>query len=301
MFPFKVKHLLIGILSIILFMLFLGSFAVIDPSERAIKVTLGDVSPEVYGPGTHAKWPIVSHFERVSSKPVAQDIVIEVGPKGAVSSDNQTIGLSAKVVWTYDTARVMQLVKQYPNRDVLESVIDSTAYEALKAEIGKYTIFELAKNAGKIATEAKVAAALKVKDYPVNITQVNLTNWDWSDDFDAQIKATMNAQQQVAKAKAVADQVEQQQRAQTITAEATAKSLVAKATGERDAAVLGAEARRAEGQGENDYNALMAKNMDVEIKLRQLNIERIRAERWNGAQVSQYIPLTAAGGIVNIP
>ena len=203
-----VPRILIGLVALIFVF---GSFDIISPSERAVKVTMGTVAPQVYGPGVQFKLPLVTHFETASVQPVTQDVVIEVGPKGAVSADNQTIGLTAKVAWTYDTTRVMELVKQYPNRGVLEDLVNNTAYEALKAEIGKYTIFDLAKNAGKIASEARNAAATKVKSYPVLITQVNLTNWDWSDDFDAQIKATMNTTQRVAQAKAEADRVEQEQ------------------------------------------------------------------------------------------
>lgn len=308
----KVKHILILALGIVGILLLFGTFEVIGPSERAVKVTLGTVSPKVYGPGLQLKMPIITHYEATSARPNTNDVIIEVGPKGAVSADNQTIGLSATIAWTYDTNRVIELATKYPDRSKLEALVNNTTYEALKAEIGRYTIFDLAKSAGKIATDAKTAAATKLKDYPVIITQVNLTNWDWDDAFDTRIKATMNAQQAVAQAKAEADKVEQEQRqrvitaeavakSQVLTAEATAKAVVAEATGARDAAILRAEGRKAQGQGENDYNRLIAQNMEIEVKLRQLNIDLERAKRWNGVQVSQYIPLTAAGAIITLP
>ncbi len=309
----KAKKLILGGLgAIVALILVFGSFEVISPSEKAVKVTLGTASEKVYGPGLQLKLPILTHFDTVSAQPITQDVVIEVGPKGAVSSDNQTIGLSAKVAWTYDTSRVRTLVTQYPDRSKLEDIINSTTYEALKTEIGKYTIFDLAKSANKIANDAKAAAALKVKAYPVVITQVNLTNWDWDDAFDARIKATMNAQQAVAEAKANADKVEQEQRelvikaeaaakSQVLTAEASAKSAVAQATGERDSALLRAEALKADGQGKNDYNRLVAQNMQVEVQLKELDIKLERAKRFNGVEVPTYLPLTANGTLVSLP
>lgn len=290
-----------SVIALVAIVFIFGSFEVIAPSERAVKVTLGEVSKGDYGPGVQFKLPIISHFETVSTQPITNDMVIDVGAKGAVSADNQTIGLEAKVAWTYDTSKVHTLVNKYPNRSTLETLVNNTTYEALKAEIGKYTIFDLAKNAGKIANDAKLAAINKVKDYPVIITQVNLTNWDWSDDFDTQIKATMNTQQRVAQAKAEADRIEQEQRAKSITAEAVAKATVATAEGDKQAALLRADAKRAEGQGIADYNRLIAQNLETEIKFRQLEIEKIKAEKWNGAYVPEYVPLTAAGGIVNLP
>lgn len=289
-----------GVLGVVGLLFLLGSFEIIRPDERGVKVTLGEVSTADYGPGVQMKMPFVSHFETVSTQPITNEVVIEVGAKGAVSADNQTIGLTSTVAWIYDIAKVHTLVTKYPNRSVLESLVNNTAYEALKAEIGRYTIFDLAKNAGKIATDAKTAAAAKLKDYPVIVTQVNLTNWDWSEDFDAQIKATMNAQQQVAKAKAEADRIEQTSRAASIQAEAGAKATVATAEGALKAAELHAQAKRAEGQGISDYNKLIAQNLDTELKFRQLDIDRIRATKWDGRQVSQYLPLTAAGAIITL-
>jgi regulator of protease activity HflC (stomatin/prohibitin superfamily) len=298
---FQIKHVAYAVLAVVGLLFLFGTFEIISPDERGVKVTLGEVSPQDYGPGVQFKMPIVSHFETVSTQPVTNDVVVEVGAKGAISADNQTIGLEAKVAWTYDTTRVHTLVTKYPNRSTLENLVNNTTYEALKAEIGKYTIYELAKNAGKIASDAKAAAAVKVKDYPVVITQVNLTNWDWDDAFDTRIKETMNAQQRVAQAKAEADKIEQEQRARSITAEAQAKATVATAEGDLKAAELRAQAKRAEGQGIADYNRLIAQNLETELKFRQLEIDKIRAEKWNGWQVSQYVPLTAAGGIIQMP
>jgi regulator of protease activity HflC (stomatin/prohibitin superfamily) len=289
---FQIKHIAYAVLAIVGVLFVFGTFEIISP---------GEVSPQDYGPGVQFKMPLVSHFETVSTQPITNDVVIEVGAKGAVSADNQTIGLEAKVAWTYDTSKVHTLVTKYPSRSTLENLVNNTTYEALKAEIGKYRIFDLAKNAGQIAQDAKSAAAAKVKDYPVVITQVNLTNWDWSEDFDAQIKATMNTQQRVAQAKAEADRIEQEQRAKAITAEAGAKAMVATAEGELKAAELNAQAKRAEGQGIADYNKLIAQNLETELKFRQLEIDKIRAGKWDGRQVSQYIPLTAAGAIVELP
>lgn len=298
---FQIKHIAYAVLAVIGVLFLFGTFEIISPDERGVKVTLGEVSPQDYGPGVQFKMPLISHFETVSTQPITNDVVIEVGAKGAVSADNQTIGLEAKVAWTYDTTKVHTLVTKYPSRSTLENLVNNTTYEALKAEIGKYRIFDLAKNAGQIAQDAKAAAAAKVRDYPVVITQVNLTNWDWSEDFDAQIKATMNTQQRVAQAKAEADRIEQEQRAKAITAEAGAKATVATAEGNLKAAELNAQAKRAEGQGISDYNKLIAQNLETELKFRQLAIDKIRAEKWDGRQVSQYVPLTAAGAIVTLP
>lgn len=298
---FQIRHVAYAALAVLCALFLFGCFEIISPDERGVKVTLGEISTQDYGPGVQWKMPFVSHFETVSTQPITIDVVVDVGAKGAISADNQTIGLEAKVAWTYDTSKVHTLVNKYPNRSTLADLVNNTTYEALKAEIGKYTIYELAKNAGKIATDAKAAAIAKVKDYPVVITQVNLTNWDWDDAFDTRIKETMNAQQRVAQAKAEADRIEQEQRAKSITAEAQAKATVATAEGDLKAAELRAQAKRAEGQGIADYNRLIAQNLETELKFRQLEIDKIEAGRWDGRRVPNYLPITAAGTVVELP
>lgn len=288
-------------IALVLLVFIFGSYEIISPSERAVKVTLGTTSENVYQPGLQLKWPIISSFKTYDLAPHTSDLAIEVGPQGAITSDNQTVGIGAKVIWSYDSDQIKQIVAKYPDTDKLATIVNNTVYEALKAEIGKYRIYDLAGHAGKVASDTRATAADKLKPYPVILNQFNLTNWDWSDDFDAQIKATMNAQQKVATAKADADRTEQEQRKQTIVAEASARSNIAAAEGEKQAAELRASAKRAEGQGISDYNRLIAQNIDTELKFRQLEIDKIKAEKWNGAYVPQYVPLTAAGGIVNLP
>jgi regulator of protease activity HflC (stomatin/prohibitin superfamily) len=301
MFAWPIKLIAKAAAVVVLLLVFFGCFEVISPSERAVKVTLGTVSDTVYQPGLHLKWPIISSFKTYDLAPQTDDMLVDIGQGGAVSADNQIIGASSKVVYAYDGDRIMEIVQKYPDTGQLVKIVNNTVYEALKSEIGKYTIFDLAKNAGKIATDTRTAAAAKLTAYPIVLSQFNLTNWDWSEEFDKQINATIAAQQQVAKAKAEADRKEQEMRARTIEAEATAKALIAQAEGEKSAAELRAAAKRSEGQGISDYNRLIAQNLETEIRFRQLEIEKIKAEKWNGAYVPEYVPLTAAGGIVNLP
>lgn len=48
------------ILGIIAFILFLGSFYVVQPGRRAFTVTLGAVNSTIYKDGLHLKTPIIS-------------------------------------------------------------------------------------------------------------------------------------------------------------------------------------------------------------------------------------------------
>jgi hypothetical protein len=58
---------------------------------------------------------------------------------------------------------------------------------------------------------------------------------------------------------------------------------------------------KAEGQGISDYNRLIATKLSIEVQLRILEIELEKAKRWNGVEVSTYLPLTAPGSMVTLP
>lgn len=138
-------------------------------------------------------------------------------------------------------------------------------------------------------------------DYPITISRTTITNWDWSDDFDRQIKETANRTQQVKQAEQEAN-----------IAAANAQKLVREAEAKKQAMQLDAEAqlikaeneakaKKADADGIAYYNAKVAQNMAVQQQQWKHEEQMAYYEKWNGILVPQYVPLTASGGIVNIP
>jgi regulator of protease activity HflC (stomatin/prohibitin superfamily) len=84
-------------------------------------------------------------------------------------------------------------------------------------------------------------------------------------------------------------------------AEAEKQSLVTRAEGEMEAAKLNAEAKALEGKGIKDYNTAVATNWDIELQKMKLEIEKIKAENWDGTYVpnNMYgpIPVDTVGGV----
>ena len=122
----------------------------------------------------------------------------------------------------------------------------------------------------------------------------------------------MEAAQRVRQAEQNANIAEQEQRRLAIEAEAQAKAQIARAEGNLRQAELDAQsvlvkaeadknAKIAEGEGIARYNQLMAQNLAIEIRLRELEIARIEAGKWNGKRVPDYVPLNLTGGLVTLP
>jgi regulator of protease activity HflC (stomatin/prohibitin superfamily) len=84
-------------------------------------------------------------------------------------------------------------------------------------------------------------------------------------------------------------------------AEGNRQSVVIRAEGEKQKVALEAEAKILEGEGIRQYNQAISQNLSIEIRLRELEIESKRVERWDGKYVPNNvygpIPIDSQGGV----
>ena len=283
----------------------------VGATERGIRYAFSKPSDEILLPGIHFHVPLAGSVKTWSIVPAKLAIDIPIDSAGAISKDNQIIGVRLVVYWQYDEENIYTIATQYSEKSI-ENILASEANSAIKTVIGTYTIFDLAANQSVIGDKVLQLIQSHVSSRPIKITQLNISNFDWSPDFDKQINATMEAAQRVRQAEQQANIAEQENRRLAIEAEAKAKAQVAKAEGDLKEAELNAQARIvranaereakiAEGEGVRQYNQLIAQNLQTEIRLRELEIELERARRWNGVEVATYLPLNPAGGVVTLP
>jgi regulator of protease activity HflC (stomatin/prohibitin superfamily) len=264
----------------------------IQSHERGLRFTLGTISDQVLSSGIQFRLPIVQTIEVIPVRPIQKDIAIEVGGQGAITKDNQTIGASMIVFYTYKQSELVKMWKDY-GRDKLDNMITTAVNESFKSSVGQFTIFELPFN--QEASRAKVFASAKAKlaAYPIEITELRITNYDWSDEFDRQIATTMQKAQLVKQKEQELRITEFETQKGVKQAEADKASKIARAEGDKIAAGLGAEAKVLEGEGIRKFNESIRASQDIEIKLRQLAIEASRVAKWNG----EYVPTNNYGPI----
>jgi regulator of protease activity HflC (stomatin/prohibitin superfamily) len=305
-----VKSAIIALIVIAVIIIF-NPASCVGATDRDIRYTFNKPSEETLLPGVHLHVPLVGSIKTWSIVPNKLAIDIPIDSAGAISKDNQIIGVRLVVYWQYDEENIYTIATRYSEKSI-ENLLASEANSAIKTVIGTYTIFDLAANQSVIGDKVYQLIQGHVKDRPVQITQLNISNFDWSPDFDKQINATMEAAQRVRQAEQQANIAEQENRRLAIEAEAKAKAQVAKAEGDLKEAELNAQARIvranaerdakiAEGEGVRQYNQLIAQNLQTEIRLRELEIELERAKQWNGVEVPTYLPLNPAGGVVTLP
>ena len=293
-----IKYSIFAVVGLIVFLI-INPFVTVGASERGILLNWGAPSDTILQPGLHLKWPIAQSIKTVSIQPVQLDHKIEVGKDGAITKDLQTFGASLTIFYKYKPDQIVSMYKNY-GEDKMNSIINQTLRQIFKTEAGNYQIYDLPATQPKVQANVYAAMVAAMANYPVDITEFKLVNYDWSDEFDAQIKATMERAQQVKQKEQelLIAQNEQQKKVKEAEAEKTA--LITKAEGEKEKARLDAEAKALEGDGIRKYNESVAKNWDIELKKVELEIEKIKAERWDGKYVStnNYGPIPLQNGSI---
>lgn len=295
------KFIIAGVIALLVIVTVINSCTVISPNERGVKVTLGQVEGDVLQPGMQFHAPFITRIRCFRLEPKTYEVSFSCGSDGAITKDMQTVGSTVAVRYVYDERRIMDIVTRYLNDSVIQSAMRDNVKASLKETVGQYSIYDLVEKQNEVTGRVAEAMLTRMADYPIDISQTTITNWDWSDDFDKQIKETANRAQEVKKAEQDLKLAEQQAQKQVKEAEAKKAAIEQEAEAALIKAQKEAEAKKVEADALAYYNAKVAQNYQVEIKLKELEIELERAKKWDGRQVPEYVPLTAAGGIINLP
>lgn len=298
----KVKGLIVPVIIIVFAaIIFPSSCTVVNPNERGVQVKLGQVQGDVIQPGMVWHTPFITKIRKFRLEPKTYEVSFSCGSDGAITKDMQTVGSTVAVRYVYDERRIMDIVTRYLNDNVIQSAMRDNVKASLKETVGQYSIYDLVEKQNEVTSRVAEAMLSRMSDYPIAISQTTITNWDWSDDFDKQIKETANRAQEVKKAEQDLKLAEQNAQKQVKEAEAKKAAIEQEAEAALIKAQKEAEAKKVEADALAYYNAKVAQNYQVEIKLKELEIELEKAKKWDGRQVPSYVPLTAAGGIVNLP
>jgi regulator of protease activity HflC (stomatin/prohibitin superfamily) len=281
----KTRLFVIGgavLVAVIILAVFTGSaFTVIDPTERGVKVTFGKMEDKLLSPGLYLINPMGDSVDKVSVTPIMVETNISIGNDAAITSDNQSIGIFSVAYFQYKEDGIITMLKNIGEAKIAD-IVRRSIIEAIKSEIGRFTIFDIPANQDKISKSIFTSLRDKVTGYPITITEFKIQNFDWSDDFDSQIKETVNRAQQVKQKEQEALVAKAEAEKDIVQAEARAKAVKAEAEGELEAAKLRAEAKKKEGEGIRAYNDQIRQTLDIELAFRKLEIEKIKAEKWNG-------------------
>jgi len=264
------KKLLI-VAGVLVALLILAPVAIVPNGHRGVLLTFGRAADEALGEGIHFRLPLV---QSVYKMPVM--IERSETESEAASSDLQRVHTTVVLNYHVQPAQAVQV---YRHIGVIENVeptiIDPAVQEAMKAVTAHYTAEALVTKRPEVADAIHTALTQRLQRHGIEIDEFSVTNFKFSDSFDAAIEAKTVAEQQKLKAERDLERIRVE-----------AEQRVAQAGAEAQAVKLAAEAQAVALKSQRE-----AVTPEL-VELRRVEAQIKAIEKWNGV-----LPQVSSGAV----
>lgn len=247
-----------GIVIILVIVLLSGSLYIVPAGERGVLLTFGKPSMDAMGEGLHFKVPIAQTVKKMEVRTQK----IEVGADSA-SADLQdvqtTIALNFHLMPESTPSLYQKIGKSYKER-----IIDPAIQESVKAVTAKFTAEELITRRPEVRTGIQETLRERLSKYYIAIDDLNIVNFQFSEEFDKAIEEKVTAEQQALKAV-------------------------------RDLERIVIEKEQIITQAQAEAEALRLQKAEITpdlLELRKIEVQRLAIEKWNGI-----LPIVTGGSI----
>lgn len=271
---------LLGIVSLVIV---LSGFYVNSEYERGVVTRLGEVQ-KVTGAGLHFKIPIIDSVHKADTRISS----FEYPNMATATKDGQTIGVTITVNHKIleDHGSIRSLYEAFgPGFNYEQRILARLAVDRVKGVIGKYQMEEFMPNREAVRVEAANVVREAASEYGINIEDVQVSDIQFSPQYKQRLE-------QVAAARARAEQAKQQEREAEFTANKAiqeargrAESKEREADAEAYAVSVRSEANAAAIQREGEAKAAALKAQAEVLKNSQGLVELTKAEamkNWDG-------------------
>ncbi len=183
------------IIIFIIGVIFINSITIIHSGEVGIRIRFGKVIEKSTNEGINYKIPFIDNIQKMNIK--IQKSEVETSSS---SKDLQEVNMNLAVNYKVEKKTATKLYKEVGtdyNRVILEPAIE----ESIKAITSKYTAEELITNRSDVSKKCMEELSSKVRKYGITITDFNITNFSFSQEFDKAIEEKQIAEQKVLTAK----------------------------------------------------------------------------------------------------
>lgn len=249
------------------------SFAQVDAGHVGILTTFGKVEPNVLSPGFNFKTPFVQAVYDYDVR-----VQIDRSKPAAASRDLQDVSAEIALNFHPKPGEVFALHNEI-GPEYKGRIIEPAIAEAFKATTAQYTVTELITQREAVKVKARDLISERLLKYHIIVDDLNITNFDFSADFNKAIEAANTARQQVITAQQTLEKQKVEAQLQVAQAEAAATATKTRADAEAYAILANAKA-----QAEAYRQQVGAFGSPENY------IEYTRASKWNGA-----VPSTVLG------
>ncbi len=205
------------ICAVVLVLIF-GSWTIISPGTRGIVIRLGSVN-RVLDEGLHFKMPLIESVKDVD----VRILKVEV-QASAASKDLQTVSAKIALNFQLEASKVDELYKQVA-LDYEDRLLSPALQESIKAATAKYTAEELITKREQVKTDMKLNLAERLSKNFIQVVEVNIVSFDFSESFNEAIEAKVTAEQQALASKNKLEQVKYEAEQRIVQSKAEAEAI----------------------------------------------------------------------------
>jgi prohibitin 2 len=209
----------IGVILLIVILFASCSATVVDPGHRGVRITLGKVSTLPLEEGLHFKLPMVQQIRQLDIRTLQWKEVTQSYTKDVQQADvSFTLTFSLEPTYAVDMYRTV-------GADWAEKLVYQIILEELKRELGQHEAVTLIATRDQAARAIESGARAKLAERHVLVSGLQITNIDYTKQFEDSVEAKVIAQQRAIEEQNRTVQIEQQAKQKVISAEAEAESM----------------------------------------------------------------------------
>lgn len=212
-----IKYIVIGVIALILLILLFGSLRTVPTGYVGVKTIFGKVQNEVIQEGLNFKKPFIEKIVKIDCRTKKIEETSESSTK-----DMQTVQVSIAVNYNVKKDIANTLYREV-GTDYEKIIISPAILETIKSTMAQYTAEELITKRAEVSNKIQESLKGKITNKGFDVTGFNITNVDFSAEFNKAIEAKAVKQQEVVTAKAELEKQKIQNEKEISIAEKDAK------------------------------------------------------------------------------
>lgn len=210
-----------------------NSFHQVEAGQVAVVKSLGKVVG-TRTPGTYFDFYLLNEYTYFDTTIQKLDINTV-----SYSSDAQTMDIQMTIQYRIDPSKAENILTEYISIDSLSQRIEKVADDCTKSILSKYTAMKIIETRASISPEVQGAVKDAIgNQYYAEVTAVNLTNIDFTAEFEKSVEDKVIAEQQKEAAITKAEQelevakLDAQAKIEEAKGDAESKKIIARSTAE---------------------------------------------------------------------
>ncbi len=197
-----------------------ASFGQVPAGYRGIVLQFGAPTGQVLNEGFYTVFPpYIKTVELMSVQIHAYE-----APAEAASRDLQVVKTQVTLNYTLDTSALVRIYREL-RHEYVDRVIRPAIQEAVKATTARFTAEELITKRPEVREAIEQSLSQRLQRFGIRVVAMSITDFDFSEAFNAAIEAKVTAQQQALKAERDLQRVRLEAMQQIERAKAEAEAL----------------------------------------------------------------------------